>query len=150
MKIIIFLLPLLLVACNENEAKYTRSQCITKTKIFWDENLTEKQQLKINNDFYKAKLLMWMNRDKLKILIPDISFPMFFQLDNKGFPKFMYSQYEDGCENKEKMLFIFLEHIKFYVPNFPKYRITNEVVKPSVKTISVSGHWWTDKAKFGE
>ncbi|CAB5503923.1 hypothetical protein THERMOT_1876 [Bathymodiolus thermophilus thioautotrophic gill symbiont] len=145
MRIIILLLPLLFISCGEHELEYTRSQCIVKTEIFWDKNLTKKQQLKINNDFYKAKLLMWMNRDRLKLLIPHVSFSGFPDIDKQKFPKFMYSQYNDECENKENMLFIFLEHIKFYVPNFPKYKVTSEVVEPGIRTIETRGKkYWID------
>ena len=96
--------------------------------------------IKTQNNFFKASHLMWLNKEKLKLLIPDISFSQ--SKDYK--PKFMYSQYQDGCNNKEKMLMVFLEHIKFYVPNFPKYRITQEVIQPSIDTIESSGEWWID------
>ncbi|OIR25293.1 hypothetical protein [Bathymodiolus thermophilus thioautotrophic gill symbiont] len=145
-KIIILLISFLLFSsCNNDKPKYTRSQCITKTQIFWDKKLTEKEWRKINNDFYRAKHLMYMNKDKLKLLIPDISFSTFPQLDNKKFPKFMYSQYDNECENKENMLLVFLEYIKFYVPNFPKYKVTLEIVQPSINTIEVEGKkYWID------
>ncbi len=136
MKVIItILLSLLLPSCGTEQPKYTRSECITKTILYWDNNLTKKEWRKINNNFYSAKLLMWMNRDKLKLLIPSVRFPMFSQINNKGFPKVMYSEYDNECENKEKMLFVFLEHIKFYVPDFPKYKITLEVIKPGIGTV---------------
>ena len=132
---IILLLSSLFIACGENKPKYTRSECIVKTKIFWDENLTKKEWRKINNDFYSAIDLMWFNRDRLKLLIPSVNFSGFPQLNNNKFPKFMYSEYDNECENKEKMLFVFLENVKFYVPDFPKYKITLEVVEPGVGTV---------------
>ncbi|CAC9577120.1 hypothetical protein [uncultured Gammaproteobacteria bacterium] len=142
----ILLLILLTFFINACEKQYTRSECITKTILYWDDSLTKKRRLEINNDFFAATHAMWSNKEKLKMYIPGVH----FENTKNHKPKFMYSQYKYECENKEKMLFSFLEHIRFYVPNFPKYQITQEVVTPSVKTISLSGHWWIDKAKWNE
>ncbi|AYQ56543.1 hypothetical protein MS2017_0819 [Bathymodiolus thermophilus thioautotrophic gill symbiont] len=142
----ILLLILLIFFTSSCEKTYTRSECITKVKLYWDKELTKEKRLEVNNKFHEAQTLIWTNQDKLKLLRANIV----FEYSKNIKPEFMYSQYEYECENKEKMLFSFLEHIKFYVPNFPKYQILNEIVKPSVKTISLSGHWWIDKAKFRE
>ena len=139
-KVIVLLIFLFVFSSCDNKPKYTRSQCITKTLLFWDDSLTRKERLKINNDFVNARFLMWLNKDRLKLLIPDNA----FSSSNEHKPKFMYSQYQDKCNHKEKMLMVFLEHIKFYVPNFPKYKITQEVIQPSINTIESNGEWWID------
>lgn len=143
----ILLLTLLTFFISACEKTYTRSECITKTILYWDNSLTKHERLNINNKFHDAQVLIWTNQKKLKLLRANLR----FETTTKNFkPKFMYGQYKYECENKEKMLFSFLEHIRFYVPNFPKYQITTEIVKPSVNTISLSGPWWTDKAKWNE
>ena len=139
-KVIVLLIFLFVFSSCVDKPKYTRSQCITKTLLFWDEVLIKEERLKVRHDFLKAANLIWLNKDKLKLFVPSIRFSQSKDYQSK----FMYSQYQDKCNHKEKMLMVFLEHIKFYVPNFPKYRITQEVIQPSINTIESNGEWWID------
>jgi hypothetical protein len=151
--IILFVSFMVLISCNNDSFidgdKYTRSECITKVELFIDKDITKKEWIQINNDFYTASNLIYLNKNKLKILFADISLPLSKKvIDNKLESKYLYAMHDQDCKNKAKNLQIFLEHIKFYVPEFPKYRITNEVVQPSPQTIDANGPYWKDGCEY--
>ena len=86
-KIITLTLIIFLSSCGDNDNKingdeYTRSECITKTELFIDKNITKKEWREINNTFYTAIDLIYLNKNNLNILIPSIRIPLIKTLQN--------------------------------------------------------------------
>ncbi len=118
----------------DEEAKFTRQECIQKVLFDWN-GYDETEVERVIEQF--TRTLTNLESSKVDIEIPGFVIP--FKQRSE-----LYLQYKQDCYNKKITTNRLIKLVIPSVSNVPKYVVTDEVVVPSPKTISLKGEYWRE------
>lgn len=118
-----------------NSPRYTRTECITKVKLYWPSEMSAMNREKTIDEVFSIEKKMQQTEHKLPIAG--------FGIRNADRSDF-YVQYRDSCASKNEMTNDFFRRLAHEISQFPKYEVSNEIVVPSPKTIDMRGSSWVD------
>lgn len=121
--------------------KYYRQECIQQVIFDW-ESYSPSEVESVIDRISKVLHEAWSARSESVVDVPAYTFP--FSQRNEW-----YLQYHKDChEKKEKTTWLIKHVIEPNFKKFPSYEVTDKVVTPSPRTISVTGEFWKkDKYK---
>ncbi|MDP5211280.1 hypothetical protein [Microbulbifer sp. 2205BS26-8] len=118
----------------DEEAKYTRQECIQKVLFDWS-GYDEIEIERVLEQFtYKLTSLSGRESD---IEVPSFVIPLKHRNE-------LYFQFKKNCSNKKKNTIHLIKLVVPSVSNMPKYIVSDERVVPSPKTISLKGEHWKE------
>lgn len=116
----------------EREPEFTRQECIQKVELVW-----------LGYDAIEVEsVIEQISQSLLSLKSDDIEVPSYiFPFRHRDE---WYLQFKHDCLKKKERTKMLIKLITPAVKNMPKYTVTDEVVVPSPKTISLKGEFWKD------
>lgn len=132
---IIALIGILYLQGYNKEPKYSRQECIQLVTFDWD-GYSQPEIENIINEISEILRSTWLEKNNDGVDIPDHAFP--FNKRNEW-----YLQYHNDChEKKNKTIMLIKNTLAPNVKRFPSYKVTDELILPSTRTIYITGEFW--------
>lgn len=123
------------IYASGKEPKYSRQECIQQVVFNWEGYSQSEIERTINN-ISRVLREAWSEKSDAGIDVPAYTFP-FNQRDE------WYLQYQDEChEKKNKTIWLIKNVLEPKLERLPVYEVTDKLIAPSPKTISVTGESW--------
>jgi len=125
------------ICADSNSPKYYRQECIQQVIFDWEGYNPSEVESTIDK-ISKVLNEAWGAKNEADADVAAYVFP-FFQRSE------WYLQYRKECHRKKEKTTWLIKHvIEPNFTNFPRYKVTDKVVTPSPRTISVTGEFWKD------
>ena len=132
---ILLILAFMLPAYSQAEPEYTRSQCIVKMILEWENriDLLDREEIigSISIVFGNTFLEIYQSTPP----------SMTYQGDDR---EYIYIQYKSMCDQKYPTTRNILSRIESEFQNYVNFFVSDETIQPSPDTIDIYGEYWID------